>query len=860
MKLQGKLKYKPKGNLYGGAEVTDQMRLGLVSKGLCSILLKLVSQKIAGIHYSFGDSKGDEWAHIVFPAWTFFDKIVATKPGDTPPPMDEDFPESAKDSKKRKASGSNGNWNTEDTYSLSFNSMYLDLPTWHLMNLNVMKDVDLRQFWGDSMLRFVAYEKTGNLREKKHLRRDNKYLMGIQTQFLGATHEDGTHEKIESVDSLPWDKARPSITRSYQSYSDLAMATNDDIDDIEPEAKSSLMEEVILDTEENGSGDEDENSESSATLFFDAKESTQRSSIDDLDLESVGLVDDHSVLTVPLEVETRQSATIWETTRRADLLCPGWIDMCESKGKYTKVYAFTTENNSSTVFRTNSQFARSFATDDARALMDAHCSPRASSSEKLRRYMGSLLTQPKKNVKKFYKTKYDEMFLRWKTPSIPEVKSTTLFSCMVARALSERHWIEEWAVITSKHISFYHPEIKKPRFRISLRGFFGARKLSDENKPNFPNHHFLEIETLGRNVYLMFLAESQRDLWINVLSKVPSAAGGGRLENQLVNNPPLSAGSKSSLSKGIGMDSLLAFEDPSDEFLHKSTVWSCKQRRILNCRNFVFTSLGQAGVQSKTCQPNEVASEALQKVLEPMEHSEEANLRAFLDSASALKAVNVSDMPESERLPFFLNLYHIMVMHAFLVLGVPDSAFKWASFFNMISYQCSDEIFSLTELEHSIVRANMSSPSQFVAKFVLPKSDYDFALKRSDYRINFALNCGSLSNPKMVPVYRSETINEQLDATVRNYVKQSVKVKKNIGGGNVLVVLPRICYWYASDFGRGRAVDVVYLVKKYLDKNIQELLPDKLSEGDWFSTGAITVKYLHYNYQCRHLTLLQDSS
>eukprot|EP00957_Ditylum_brightwellii_P173822 13232915-Ditylum_brightwellii.AAC.1 len=73
-KRRGKLKYKPKGNLYGGAEVTDQMRLGLVSKG-----------------------KGDEWAHIVFPAWTFFDKIVATKPGDTPPPMDEDFPESAED-------------------------------------------------------------------------------------------------------------------------------------------------------------------------------------------------------------------------------------------------------------------------------------------------------------------------------------------------------------------------------------------------------------------------------------------------------------------------------------------------------------------------------------------------------------------------------------------------------------------------------------------------------------------------------------------------------------------------------------------------------------------------------------------
>eukprot|EP00957_Ditylum_brightwellii_P162868 12402290-Ditylum_brightwellii.AAC.1 len=65
-----------------------------------------------------------------------------------------------------------------------------------------------------------------------------------------------------------------------------------------------------------------------------AEESAQRSSIDDLDLVSVGLVNDHSVLTVPLEVEAEQSATIWEPLCQVNLLCPGWIDICESKGKY----------------------------------------------------------------------------------------------------------------------------------------------------------------------------------------------------------------------------------------------------------------------------------------------------------------------------------------------------------------------------------------------------------------------------------------------------------------------------------------------------------------------------------------------
>ena len=40
-------------------------------------------------------------------------------------------------------------------------------------------------------------------------------------------------------------------------------------------------------------------------------------------------------------------------------------------------------------------------------------------------------------------------------------------------------------------------------------------------------------------------------------------------------------GSSDLLSGGIG-------DDPSDGFLHKSSIYKCKKRRLLNCRKFAF--------------------------------------------------------------------------------------------------------------------------------------------------------------------------------------------------------------------------------------------------------------------------------
>lgn len=836
LQIQGRLKYVPTGTIYCGGEVTEQMKLGLVSKGLCSILLNVVKSIGKNMHYSFGDKKSIELPHIVFPAWTSFDALVVTKPGDTPPPMGEEFPESKESVAARKASGSVGEWNMENTYSMSFHSMYVDIPTWRLVNIAVMRDTNLRTFWGESLLRIVVYEKGGSKNEPRHIQDQNKYLVGVQMKFLGvrALEDAGKgNGKPEGEDSLPWDKARTASLRSVPSYSNLVVRelTPDDVDDY------------------------DDESDADEALFFDAREAhvgmdVEEEEPDDEDTRSEQVTpDEASPTALPFSVLP------------PDMLCPGWVEMYTRKGKYAKTFAFAVKNNTSTVFRTISDFGRYIGFDETEQPVDESWSPRMSSSERLRRRMGRKLAQMfhSKSTKQTQLVRafsnenraLDDKFLRHPSPS-----RDSNFSCItgfVARALSERHWVEEWAKVTAKHISFYHPDKQKPTFRISLRGILSVSKLSAEESPNFPTYSFLTVETIGRNIYLMFPSNSVRDRWMTALQgfSFPELGGAERDEGLIA-----SVGEHSLSSRGSAADKLTALDDPTEEFLHKSSVWSCKQRRILNCRKFSFSSLGQEGFEAKkpSRHPCVLVEELLRLALEPMDETEDSHLRAFLDTASELKAVSVARLTEVERMAFFINLYHVMAMHAFLVLGTPNSSFKWASYFNMISYQCSDDIFSLTELEHCIIRAAMNYPSQFVAKYVLPKSTFRFALTHADYRINFALNCGSLSNPGVIPVYRNRNIDDQLDNSVRWYLKDTVKVSSSWRGVNV--TLPRICQWYAADFGKGRTSDIVRLLEKFLDKEKREILAGCFSEKE----QALNVKFLPYNFTCRYLSISEDDT
>ena len=185
--IQGKFRRVPQEPLYVGAEITKRMVLGMLRRTLCQSILAFVRKVMGHLHYSFGDADNNELPHIVVPLWTAVDRLVVTPEGETAPLLGVPVPESDGDRTTRRSKTSVPTVDKSSTYTFSFNTMYLNLPSWVLCKLPMMGDMSLRDFWGDSSLRLVVYDtpslvtlETGEATEGRHLQRDNRYFAKVQ--------------------------------------------------------------------------------------------------------------------------------------------------------------------------------------------------------------------------------------------------------------------------------------------------------------------------------------------------------------------------------------------------------------------------------------------------------------------------------------------------------------------------------------------------------------------------------------------------------------------------------------------------------------------------------------------------------
>jgi hypothetical protein len=83
-----------------GAELTEPMQLGLVTKAVAGMVLSFSKRLIKNLHYSFGESgKAVEGAdeielpHVTFPLLRGMDRLIISKPGDTPPALGQELVE-----------------------------------------------------------------------------------------------------------------------------------------------------------------------------------------------------------------------------------------------------------------------------------------------------------------------------------------------------------------------------------------------------------------------------------------------------------------------------------------------------------------------------------------------------------------------------------------------------------------------------------------------------------------------------------------------------------------------------------------------------------------------------------------------
>jgi hypothetical protein len=243
--FQIKLKKVPTGPLFLGCELEHPIKISRWTKGLAGVLLAMIRRINSGFHYSWGvdqhsrkhpvdpkdmDAGMYENTHLSFPVEASMDRIVITKPGETPPELGHELYESNESVKRRRRMGAGSvDWNLEDTYTMCLWSAYCDWIQWKSLNVPGIKPFPLGSVTGKQPIYLSVYELPActaqEYRKKRppHYRKDLRVYTRLEFSNFEKT-EGGLVEQLEDVGIKDHTKSEGSIggeTESVESDPDL---------------------------------------------------------------------------------------------------------------------------------------------------------------------------------------------------------------------------------------------------------------------------------------------------------------------------------------------------------------------------------------------------------------------------------------------------------------------------------------------------------------------------------------------------------------------------------------------------------------------------------------------------------------
>jgi len=182
--------------------------------------------------------------------------------------------------------------------------------------------------------------------------------------------------------------------------------------------------------------------------------------------------------------------------------------------------------------------------------------------------------------------------------------------------------------------------------------------------------------------------------------------------------------------------------------------------------------------------------------------------KAFEEKMSGLdlETLKTGLTNDNEKKAFWINAYNAFTQ--VLLKNNPNAYKDRKTFFTSDQIVIGGKDFSLDDIEHGILRRGKVKWSLgYFGKLFPAKREKDLRVKKLDYRLHFALNCGAKSCPP-IAFYNPEEIDKQLDVATAAYLNGEAVYdeKENTLG------LPAIMGWFRRDFGGKRKM--LQLVKQ----------------------------------------------
>ncbi len=184
---QVKLKKVPTGKqLYFSCELNEPIKMGIVTKAFVSAAMAFVRSTNQNFHYNITGSKqrtsDGKWEnpHMSFTVEGSLDRFVVTKAEELPPKLGSDIYEEKEQIKRRKAGEFTVDWNTEDTYTMSIWSSYVDFLEWRVQKVPGIKPFGLDSVLGTQPINLTMYLIDENLAESNHYRKDLSEVIKLE--------------------------------------------------------------------------------------------------------------------------------------------------------------------------------------------------------------------------------------------------------------------------------------------------------------------------------------------------------------------------------------------------------------------------------------------------------------------------------------------------------------------------------------------------------------------------------------------------------------------------------------------------------------------------------------------------------
>lgn len=194
-------------------------------------------------------------------------------------------------------------------------------------------------------------------------------------------------------------------------------------------------------------------------------------------------------------------------------------------------------------------------------------------------------------------------------------------------------------------------------------------------------------------------------------------------------------------------------------------------------------------------------------------HALKRNSAALKSFIHQIENADISLMPPQEEKAFWINAYNAITLNV-VVDKYPVKSIRHINFALVweIGRKVAQGKKSLGDIEHKILRP------------------------LGDPRIHFAINCASISCPKLPdkPFYPS-TLDEQLDLETRKFMNDSEKIQLD-KKANILYY-SAILDWFKEDF-LNAAPDVLTFIKRYINDEDREYLDN----------NKVTLKVLKYDW------------